>query len=287
MSVYNKDGELLNTLYALPGTQCGKVYDVDGNAKYVKGFVVMTYNVGSWYDGKHDIVPADKDADYYALQKEIIERYNPDVLFINEYTKQFSYAGRTAVSLLVELGFGFIYEVGGDTETTTRGRCIASKYPLTDYIERDFTDGGYYYDSCVINANGIPVNLVITHLHWDDRDKRTSEMQTIMSVLAGFQTFILCGDFNTTDNYDVDGADYVAIIKPLIDAGYNVANGGAFGFKVTYSSFPDNSWTACLDNIVTSPNIEITEVEVDETKLHDDITTERVDHLPLIATLQI
>ena len=292
MAIYGKDGNELASAFNPINTELDSAFDKEGTQVYsrIRTLKVMTYNVGTWYDGKHDNIPADKDAEYYALQKGMLLADDADIVCLEEYCKEFSKTGRTAASLLVECGYPYIMETLGDSPTASpaNGRCIASKYPITSYIARDFTDGSHlYYDTCVITVHGVTINVMVTHLHWDDRAKRTSEMQTIMSVLAGFQTFILCGDFNTTDNYDVEGADYLAIVKPLIDAGYNVANGGAFGFKITYSSYPDNSWTACLDNIVTSSNIEMLGVVVDETKLNDGITTERIDHMPLVATLQI
>lgn len=292
MAIYNNNGIEISSAFGRTGVELNEAFAIDGTSVFLKDrtIKVMTYNVGTWYDGKHDNVPADKDAEYYALQKGMILSDDADIVCLEEYCKEFSKTGRTAYSLLAECGYTYIHEQGGDNPSASNanGRCIASKYPITGYTVRNFTDGsGLYYDTCTITVHGIAINVMVTHLHWNDREKRTSEMQTIMSVLAGFQTFILCGDFNTTDNYDVEGADYLAIIKPLIDAGYNVANGGAFGFKITYSSYPDNSWTACLDNIVTSSNIEMLGVVVDETKLNDGITTERVDHLPLISTLQI
>lgn len=289
MSVYSKNGFELGATFAPSGVGLSSAFDADGVQVFSTSHTikVMTYNVGSWYDGNHDNVPADKDADYYALQKGILLQNNADIVFMNEYTQRFSKTGRTAISLLRECGYQYIVETDGGTDTEVTGRCIASKYPLSDYTKRTFDDGSNrYYDSCIVSVGGIRVNLVITHLHWDNRTLRTSEMATIMSLLSGFDKFILAGDFNTTDNYDTTGADYINIIKPLIDAGYNVANAGDFGFIVTYYDEPDSTWHGVLDNIVTSANIEIESVYVDETKLNDNLT-ERIDHIPLIATLQI
>ena len=291
MALYGKDGNELSQVFNPSGLEIGSAFNKDGGQVYsnVRTLKVMTYNVGEWYDGKHDNVPADKDADYYALQKGMILANNPDVLCMEEYTKQFSKAGRTANSLLLECGFSYIIETKGDSPTASpaNGRCIASKFPIADYTVRNFGDGSQlYYDTCVITVRGIQIHFVITHLHWDDRSKRTSEMETIVGLLRGFDRFVLCGDFNTTDCYDTSGADYTAVIQQLVSEGYHLANCGDFGFKITYSSYSDNNWTAVLDNIVTSSNITILNVAVDETKLNDNLT-ERIDHMPLVATLQI
>lgn len=289
MAIYDKDGLELGMAFAPSGAELPSAFDADGVQVYtnIHNLKVMTYNVGSWYDGLHDNVPAEKDADYYALQKGIITRHNPDILFMNEYVQQFSKAGRTALSFLQECGFTYIHEQGGATTTVTNGRCIASKYPLSNYTVRNFNDGStYYYDTCTVTVGGVPISLMVTHLHWNDRSKRESELSTIMGVLSGFTRFIFAGDFNTTDCYDTTGLDYTAIIAPLINAGYNVANCGEFGFITTYYDQPTHGdYTGVLDNIVTSANIEITSVTRDETKLNDGLE-DHIDHLPLIATLE-
>ena len=291
MAIYDKDGTELASAFEAHGVELNDAFDCDGANVFIKDrtIKVMTYNVGTWYDGKHDNVPAAQDAEYYALQKGMILANDPDIICMEEYCKQFSKAGRTAYSLLSECGYPYIVETKGDSPTASPadGRCIASKYPITNYTVRNFSDGSsLYYDTCTITVKGIPINVMVTHLHWSDIAKRTSEMQTIMSLLSGYNRFILCGDFNTADNYDTSGADYIAVVKPLIDAGYNVANGGSFGFFETYSNEPDDAWVGDLDNIVTSPNIVMLSVYVDETKLTDGLD-ERVDHLPLVATLEI
>lgn len=291
MAIYNKNGNELNIVFAADGTETASAFDAGGAQVYtnVRTLKVMTYNVGTWYDGKHDNVPAAQDADYYALQKGMILANEPDIICMEEYCKQFSKAGRTANSLLLECGYYYIQESLGDSPTASpaNGRCIASKYPISNYTIRNFDDNSkLYYDSCIVTFRGVEIPLVITHLHWDDINKRTSEMQAIMSLLAGYNRFILCGDFNTVDNRSSSGADYQAILAPLANAGYNISNGGDFGFIRTYSSYPDNDWWACLDNIVTSANIDILDVEVDETKLNDSLV-ERIDHIPFTATLQI
>jgi len=291
MAIYERNGTELNTAYDKAAAELDNAYSADGATVFVKDrtIKVMTYNVGTWYAGEHDNVPADKDAEYYALQKGIIESNDADIVCLEEYCKQFSKTGRTAISILQECGYTYIHEQGGDNPqaSSANGRCIASKYPISNYTDRNFNDGsGTYYDSCVVSVNGIQINLVITHLHWNDRDKRASEIALIMSLLNGYTRFILAGDFNTTDCYDTSGADYTAVIKQLVDAGYNLANCADFGFILTYYNTPVSEWTGVLDNIVSSSNIRILDVEVDDTKLYDELP-ERVDHIPLIATLEL
>ena len=284
MSIYSLSGVVLDNAHNAVGDSLPKAYDISGNMVFSlepMQLKVMTYNVGSWYDGSHNVVPADKDSVYYALQSGMIQQNNPDIMLMNEYTKNFSKTGRTAKSLL-EQYFPYVREQGGDSDTVVSGRCIASKYPISDYTVRNYTDGGYYYDSCTITVNSTPINLIVTHLHWNDRNKRSSEIDTILALANGFDKCIIAGDMNTLDCRDTDGEDYF-LIEKFLTAGYRCANCTSFGFMDTYE---DNGWVGCLDNIVVSSNIEILSAYVDETKLSDSIT-DKTDHMPFIATINI
>lgn len=292
MAVYSFQGQSTQTAYSKDGEQLSQAFDIVGNEllENIISLKVMTYNVGTWYEGKHDNVPADKDEVYYALQTGMIQRNNPDILCMNEYCKQFSKTGRTALSMLQQY-FPYIHEQGGDNPSASNanGRCIASKYPITNYTVRNFSDGsGLYYDSCTVTVNDVPITVVITHLFYSasNASKRVSELQTIISFMQTQERCILCGDLNTLDCKSTSDADYISMIQLLINAGFHIANCGSFGFLITYSNEPEDSWVGCLDNIVTTSNIVITDAYVDTTKLSDELT-ERTDHMPLIATLQI
>ena len=291
MAIYSRNGQQVNTPFNQSGEEIYSAFDVFGTEVYAKihTLKVMTYNVGTWYVGRHDNVPAEKDAEYYALQKGIIQQNNADILFLEEYCKEFSKTGRTAISILQECGYTYIHEQGGDNPqaSNANGRCIASKFPISNYVANTFNDGGgMYYDYCSITVNGETINLVITHLHWQDRTKRASEMATIMTKLSDFNRFIFAGDFNSTNCYDETGLDYPILIEPLLDAGYNVANCSDFGFIITYSDEPDDSWTAVLDNIVTPGNMPIISAYRDETKFNDGLN-DHIDHVPFIAIVEL
>lgn len=292
MSIFAINGAELYSACDMQGDELSTAYSISGDVIYTKTKTVkvMTYNVGTWYYGGHNNVPVEKDVEYYSLQNGMIERDNPDILCMNEYCKQFSKTGRTALSML-EQYFPYIHEQGGDNPSASNanGRCIASKYPITNYTVRNFNDGsGLYYDSCTITVNGIPITVVVTHLYYSasDATRRISELRTIISFMQTQERCIVCGDLNTLDCKSTSGADYISMIQLLLDAGFHIANCGNFGFLVTYSDEPVGTYTGCLDNIVTTANIGILSASVDTTKLSDGLS-EKTDHMPLIATLQI
>ena len=290
MAVYDADGTILHAVYDADGSELSKAYDSDGTVIYQKEpttLKVMTYNVGQWYIGSHDNVPADKDAEYYALQNGIIQSVDADILFLEEYTAQFSKAGRTALSML-QSSYPYYHEETNGTTTTVAQRAIFSKYPISNYVAQAFSGigAGYYYDRCMVNVDGYDILLVVTHLHWDDSSERASEAQTIINTVQNYERFIIGGDFNLEDFSSTSGEDYQNVVKPFVDKGYHIANGGSFGFIPTYSDTSDGSVWGNLDEIVTSANITIDSVTTDRTKVTDSIV-EKIDHIPLIAVLSI
>ena len=286
--IYNKNGSLLNEAFSIAGQLLTSAFNVSGLQVYPDSVTikVMSYNVGEWYYGAGDNVPSDKDAEYYALQNGMIEANDPDVLCIQEYWKIFSKAGRTAKSML-EQYFPYIIEQGGDSGYY--GHCICSKYPISNYVQRHYTDNNQrYYDSCTITISGIPVTFINTHLDVRSQENRTAEIGELLAFMATQTRVILCGDFNTgigTATANTESTPYVNNVKPFIDAGYHSANFSDFGFMVTcIDRLTDVPYY--LDNIYTSSNITIDNAEVDETKLND-LINDPIDHMPLIATLTI
>lgn len=293
MSIYDKNGQILTSVYNKNGESLEFAYDKNGNVIFSSApaqLKVMAYNVGQWYYGGHVRVPSDKDAAYYALQNGMLENDDPDILFLEEYLTQFSETGRSALAMLQQY-FPYIHEEDAvNSLSSGAGRCICSKYPITNYVTHQYTQSGSprYYDSCTVTVGNIEITLVVTHLNYNANSSaaRVAQLSELISFLQSQTRFICGGDFNTLYSKNTSGADYTDMIVPLLNAGFNLANCSDFGFLVTYSDEPTGTWTGCLDNIVTSSNIEILSASVDTTKMTDGLT-ERVDHMPLMATVQL
>jgi len=286
MSVYDKSGNVLQTVYGKNGQALAAVYSKDGEQIFPDGPIslkVMEYNIGGWYDGSGQNVPADKDQQYYELQYGTIADNDPDILMMNEYWDTFSKAGRTALSFLSTL-FPYIYSAGGTTQYF--GRCFCSKYPLSGYVSHVYAGQSQrYYDTIIANIAGQNVTLCVTHLGLTVADRQTQAAE-LLSFLQSLQTpFIMAGDLNTASSATTEGEDYINVIKPLIDAGYQVANCGEFGRHITYKDTVGTKGQGSLDNIVFSPQFTITSVSVDDRKLSDQLE-ETADHMPLIATAE-
>ena len=287
MSIYNKDGNEIHSAFNKDGSAVNIGYSVDGQVVFAPIILkVMTYNVGGWYQGTGTNVPASEKSVYYALQHGIIEDNDPDILIIQEYLAQFSADGTSALTMLQSL-FPYVHT---KTSGTYFGRAICSKYPISNYTERQYTqEPSRYYDSCVITVNETPITVVTTHLGLTQAD-RTPEIAQLISFLESQSTFIAGGDYNTgittgTDN--TTSTAYINNVKPFLDAGFKTANFRANDFLVTCNDGVDGTGTDWyIDDIYTSSNFAIGSVYVDDTKLHDNISG-KIDHMPLIATLYL
>lgn len=283
--IYSVSGSTLNSVNGINGNTLSTAYDVDGEVVFPAlptDLKVMTYNVGQWYIGSGTNVPADKDAEYYALQNGMIANADADILFLCEYWDTFSQAGRTALSMLSQY-YPYIETRNGGSGYY--GRAICSKYPLSNYTHHAFSnESSRYYDSVSVTIGGTSLKLVVTHLS-TDASKRSVQIGELITFLSSQDMFICAGDFNPLticNGVTTEADDYTNIIMPLLNAGFHLANCST-RFMYTYN---DDTWNGCLDNIVTSSNITIEDAYVDETKLTDGIG-DKVDHMPLIAELQI
>ena len=291
MSIYDVDGAELFSAYSVNGNNVSILFNVDGEEIFPSTLKVGTYNVGSWYDGSHDNVPSAKDAEYYALQTEILQKNNFDILVLEEYTKQFSKTGRTAKSVLDPF-FPYIREQGGDVVTNTYGRCICSKYPISNYTVRNYSSGtSNYFDSCNVTVGNVVFTVFVTHLHWSNTypdSTREAQVAQLISTASQYQNVIIGGDFNTgisKNHTDEENKErYDDFVKPFVDNGFNSANFSDFGDFVT--CIDSNSTEYYLDNIYTSSNISITDSYVDETK-KNDLLNDTIDHMPLVAIVEV
>ena len=300
MAVYDADGNQLFTVYDADGNALSTAYDADGNVVFRAQGInlkVMTYNVGGWYNGTGQSVPAAYDAQYYALQNGILQRNDPDILCINEYRTQFTTGGRTAQSVLSPY-FQYIEERQGSTGYY--GHAICSKYPILSYTENQYAnDQARYYGKAVINVNGTYVNVIVTHLSTDG-DLRPAQSSELLAYAQTLDNAIVCGDFNLHCKskdyyYSLTGMyEWQVGYKQWVDADFNMANNDdEFGFIGTWWNPTDveerHGWWS-LDNIIVSPNISINNVYADMTKSTDPITSDPnwlIDQTPLIAEITI
>ena len=262
---------------------------------------VMTYNVGGWYMGEDEQnVPAEKVDEYRTLQRTILSNQQPDVVGIQEYWYYFDQDNTITAEDII--GKYFVDICTFDVHSKHYGKAIASKvFPLEDYkhyrfnvyIDHPTYGNTYYYgfERAYVNVNGKRICIINTWLDSNDRywDNRKEEVAQLLDYIATEPYFVLMGDFNVDCPNGVDEDHYIDFIKPFVDAGYNVCNNairnGAFIHIPTY--YRRNGTSEALDQIITSSNITVENVFIDRTKLDDQITEDKIDHVPFIADLVI
>lgn len=286
MIVFDCNGKIIPKIYNDAGVEIFTAYTVDGTELPQSGFSlkVMEYNVGQWYTGNHVYVPAEKYESYRNLQEGMIADADADIAFLCEYSTDFN-AGHSAKAMLDEY-FPYIIE---HTKPYAEGQdisgwqfAICSKYPLSSFEFHKYANNqSPYYASCKITVNDVPIELVITHLDWDQTEVRAEETVILLNYLDNFPNFILAGDFNTLAS-STSTSDFQNVIQPMLNKGYQVANANGERFLPTYN----NGWDGYLDNIVTSDNMTISYVYVDQTK-KNDLIDDKIDHMPLLATITV
>lgn len=280
MSVYSKDGTEVNAVYDL-SRQIIRAYDIDGNIVYrLSNLRVCTYNVGGWYIGSGTNVPVDYKTEYVNLQQSILDAVNADIVGFQEYWDTFCADGTTADSVI---GSYFTQQEKTNATTKWNGHVIASNgYTLQDYESIRFE--AYYsnapsYERCYITVEGKNVCIINTHLSTAAGGQKEPQSQEIFDAVADEDYFIVLGDFNT------EVSDYDAIVKKFVQAGYHSANlNGTEHYLNTY--YNASGVGKPTDQIITSANITIDNVEVNTIKLND-LLTDKIDHIPLIADLSI
>ena len=243
---------------------------LDNSAQGV--FSIMTYNVGNWYNGSGQRVPDSKHDSYYELQKNIIDRYEPDILCTQEYM---SHLGE---EILAEK----YYSIAKALETSAYdGKAICTNRALegaeniyfaqTDACKRN-------YEKAYMYLNGRRVCVISAHLATTAAICKQEAVE-LLNVVSNEEYFILCMDANV-DVHDTTSDLYTGSLKLFVDAGYKLCNGGEFGIFNTYSSNANGA----LDNIIVSNNIQIKSVVMDTQKQG---LADGSDHYPLIAYIEI
>ena len=263
------------------------MYGVNGEIIYRKdtNLKICTYNVGNWYIGSGTNVPAEKDSEYYSLQRGMIADINADILCLNEYWTTFSKTGRTALSLLSQY-YQYIETAGGSTQYM--GRAICSKYPIISYTSHYFvTDSSRYYDVAEISIYGTTVYVIVTHLHPSNASYKIAQATELHEFITdqGYERYLICGDFNST-LYDPFSETNAAIYQQFINDGCALANDGAFGILNTACNSTDWANEAfAIDNIIISDAFSVESVNTDLTKTTDSIV-DKIDHVPLYAIIE-
>lgn len=235
---------------------------------------VGTYNVGHFnqgrlggFQGEGRIVKAELNN-----WRKWIGQQSLDILGVNEWNLYFDKdSSFHAARELLEPYYSNIY-LG--TENTWIYNGFASNFEIFN-IHEEVWAGEYYAVIGEMRINGKIIHIISTHLPWQEQ-WHDQAVEDLIKLLSGFEYFICLGDMNAKDKNQLLFAE----------AGFNIANGGNMGW---FSTAAQNSAASSyqgredtnIDNIITSSNIKIMNVEVPYTGLND------LDHLPVMADVII
>ena len=253
------------------------LYNVKGDRlRDPNSLVVMCFNAQYWkgLNSKDELVQA------------ILNTHKPDIIAIQELAE--SKDGKSVYTTFFK-EYPYHYYAGS-------GLGIVSKYQLMNCESVTYTAQGEEYTRKYIKAyiifNHQQICLFNTHLEImptteESRAVRVSQAQELLNAMKAERYAISMGDYNCGECHDMTDPDYIAVIKPFLDEGYHSANSSnQHGFLATYykgTSVNDYTRYACIDEIITTSNIDINGVTVDKQKSDANMDGEALDHLPIIA----
>lgn len=295
MSIYDVSGNGLNSAYGKTGAALSNAYDIEGTEIFpdeppVIPMTVMTFNVGSFYTEWHPAPSSTGDV-FYLRNKGIFEQYN---LLFAGMSEWYNEIGTVAASVLMDEFFGAYYPNytpypnSANHALTSGFYSAASNVTLTKYTNQGSENR--YFQKGYITVDGKTICCILTHLDLNS-SARALQFQELMTAVANETYFIITGDFNFTIQ-SVGDSEYNNSIKVALDLGYHSAQNENSLINTWYGgqTAEGSSSKYPLDNIITSANIDITNVRVDTTKLTDGLCEQYeiiIDHLPLIAELTI
>lgn len=80
------------------------------------------------------------------------------------------------------------------------GTAILSRYPIVSFEVVPLDPGrgeGRSVGHAVINVEGVALDVLVTHLSYEDREARGRQLEYINAMLDGFDRYVLTGDFNS------------------------------------------------------------------------------------------
>lgn len=286
--IYDLDKNSYNYGLDVSNNVLNQVYDINKNPLLnirPQAIKVMSYNVGAWTAFGRDATQENQET-WYTLQNAILAEEQADLIGIQEYEDAI---GSYNVPTMIRQYASYLFDV--DRISNKAGRAIASKYPMYNAREINFANQNGEQRSYLISdvsIGGKTIKFITAHLALDNATIAL-QIQELLSAVESFEYWIVTGDFNINfPNAQSEG--YSILIEPFLNEGYNVANGdpNGFGFIPTFTTKTpeeDTNWS-CLDNIMCSSNIDITNVYVNRQKITEHAGY-AIDHLPLIAEVVV
>lgn len=211
-------------------------------------------------------IAAGKKPDVAKLRKQL-ETYDADIAGVQEVDQN---TGRNPYDML-EAFIGDVYKntffsKAIDYSGGAYGIGTVSKNPLSESTTVMLESQGNeqrVYQRNLVELAGHQVAFYNTHLSYESTELRHQQMNTLKAAMDAdtVEYKIVTGDFNT-DQYKEEFAE-------IFGEDYHIANGMNGIFLDTFNGKDDTMKVLCVDNVITSKNIEIKAVQMLENKLSD------------------
>lgn len=240
---------------------------------------VCSFNVGIWTDGKSSHARVDdENVETEAIKlRRFLGNENFDFLLCEEATHEFDKSYKINAydyCFKNNLPYGWCTS---DRSVSVQARqfLLTGKYKLNNVTYHDYvnasTRGYVTFTSTIMGREITFINCHLSSGYSADDEMRSKERAELIQVLKNCEYGVLMGDFNARSIDDFN--DF---------SEFNVANHGYYGDFKTWPAANeiDLGWpNGCIDNIITTKSIKITNVLMGEIAMSD--------HKPLIAELEV
>ncbi|EGT3615971.1 LPXTG cell wall anchor domain-containing protein [Clostridium perfringens] len=209
---------------------------------------------------------------------KLLKDENIDIVGFQEVDKNTSRNQKDMLKEIAEeAGFDYYFRKSIDYSGGEYGIGIVANAELANKNGANLDTGSYEgrgWQRAEVSVGDKTVAVYNTHLTWEDTEIREKQMKDVLEVMEADTTEykVLTGDFNaqeSNDEFDVYLRNYI------------IANGKEGKWLDTYIPFDASMKTNAIDNVITTRNINIKEVEAYEA---DNVGS---DHKILIATCEL
>ena len=231
---------------------------------------IGTYNVGHFNQGEPGGYQGEDVEAEMKRWRTWIGTQSMDLFFVSEWNGLFDRGG--TLNAADELLKPFYINSCFGEEYTWIHNGIATNYKLTNVRQIDLTHKEYYILAADLVVGDKTITLMSVHVPWQECCHESS-LQMLIDELKKHEYVICAGDINASNKNQLRFAD----------EGFNMANGGSEGWFCTWAKDceKDDTSNAHLDNIITSKNIKILNVDAPRNELTDK------DHWPLLTDIII
>ena len=213
-------------------------------------FVFAQWNIGGFCLGQDGAKGADTAARVDAFRQRLAA-VDADILGLCEYAPQFMMQGKPASESI----FGGYPNVAAGPRLGANGNAtLARGISLSDVSIHPFPHRSQkrYFVSCVGAIGGVRTVFVQTHLDLDAKNRQT-QLDELLHRFGNLPSVILAADFNE---------EKLDAFTPFSKAGFQLANGGAFGTFLTHRR-RNTAFTPAIDNVLVK-GFDILSVHTDD-----------------------